>query len=42
MPADKKWYRDFVVSRVLVDTLTAMDPQFTVRDDLAAVGEDAI
>jgi PPK2 family polyphosphate:nucleotide phosphotransferase len=40
VPADKKWYRDFVVTRVLVDTLTAMDPQFPRRDDLDAVDRD--
>jgi len=28
IPANKKWYRDWAVLRVLVDTLAAMDPQF--------------
>ena len=34
VPADHKWYRDWVVSRVLVDTLEAMDPQFPDPADL--------
>ena len=28
IPANKKWYRDWAVLRVLVDTLREMDPQF--------------
>lgn len=28
IPANKKWYRDWAVLRVLVDTLLEMDPQF--------------
>ncbi len=28
VPADRKWVRDAVISRLLVDTLTAMDPKF--------------
>jgi len=33
VPADHKWYRDWVVSHVLVDTLEAMDPKYPeVRD----------
>ena len=28
VPADNKWFRDFVVLSVLVDTLTDMDPHF--------------
>ena len=28
IPANKKWYRDWAVLRVLVDTLRALDPQF--------------
>jgi PPK2 family polyphosphate:nucleotide phosphotransferase len=28
IPADRKWYRNWVVSTILVDTLEAMDPQF--------------
>ena len=33
VPADHKWYRNWVVSSVLNDTLAAMDPQYpTVKD----------
>jgi len=33
VPADHKWYRDWVVSHVLVETLEAMDPKYPdVRD----------
>lgn len=28
VPANKKWYRDLVISRTIADTLEAMDPQF--------------
>jgi PPK2 family polyphosphate:nucleotide phosphotransferase len=28
IPADKKWYRNWIVLRILVQTLEAMDPQF--------------
>jgi PPK2 family polyphosphate:nucleotide phosphotransferase len=28
IPADKKWYRNWIVLRILVETLQAMDPQF--------------
>ena len=28
VPANHKWYRDLVVARTIVDTLTAMDPQY--------------
>jgi PPK2 family polyphosphate:nucleotide phosphotransferase len=28
VPADHKWYRNWVVSRILTDTLTAMDPHY--------------
>ena len=28
IPADKKWYRNWIVLRILVETLEAMDPQF--------------
>ena len=34
VPADHKWYRNWVVSRVLVDTLEAMDPKFPDPPDL--------
>jgi PPK2 family polyphosphate:nucleotide phosphotransferase len=28
VPANRKWYRNLVVSQILIDTLTEMDPQF--------------
>lgn len=28
VPADRKWYRNLVVSTILIDTLKSMDPQF--------------
>ena len=28
VPADRKWYRDWAVSTILVDVLTAMDPRY--------------
>lgn len=28
VPANRKWYRNLVVSQILIDTLTGMDPQF--------------
>jgi PPK2 family polyphosphate:nucleotide phosphotransferase len=28
VPANRKWYRNLVVSQLLIDTLTEMDPQF--------------
>ncbi|MBV9950347.1 MAG: polyphosphate kinase 2 family protein [Acidimicrobiia bacterium] len=28
IPADRKWYRDFAVATILVETLERMDPQF--------------
>jgi PPK2 family polyphosphate:nucleotide phosphotransferase len=28
VPADRKWYRDFVVATILVETLEQMDPKF--------------
>jgi polyphosphate kinase 2 (PPK2 family) len=34
VPADHKWYRNWVVSRILVDTLEAMDPQYPEPKDL--------
>ncbi len=42
VPADRKWYRNYVVSRTLVDTLQAMDPQYPKRDDLDSVDRGAI
>jgi PPK2 family polyphosphate:nucleotide phosphotransferase len=33
VPADKKWYRNLVVSRILRQTLEAMDPQFPPAEE---------
>ena len=33
IPADRKWYRDWAVLSVLVDTLEEMDPQFPEAED---------
>ena len=35
VPANHKWYRNWVVSRVLVDTLESMDPQYPEPPDLS-------
>jgi PPK2 family polyphosphate:nucleotide phosphotransferase len=32
VPANHKWYRNYVVSKTLVDTLRTMDPQYPTRD----------
>lgn len=32
IPADRKWYRNLAVTRVIVDTLRDMDPQFPATD----------
>jgi polyphosphate kinase 2 (PPK2 family) len=42
VPANHKWYRNFVVSTVLVEALRALDPQYPKRDDLKAVDREAI
>jgi hypothetical protein len=28
IPANKKWYRNLVIARIIADALEAMDPQF--------------
>lgn len=33
IPADNKWYRNLAVSRILVDTLRQMDPQFPLAEE---------
>jgi polyphosphate kinase 2 (PPK2 family) len=35
VPANKKWYRDYVVAKTLVTALEAINPQFPPRDELA-------
>jgi PPK2 family polyphosphate:nucleotide phosphotransferase len=37
VPADRKWFRNWVVSRILVDTLEDMDPQYPPGEDLSGV-----
>ena len=36
VPADHKWYRNWAVSRILVDSLEAMDPHYPVPDEVPA------
>ena len=37
IPADHKWYRNWVVSRLLIETLTEMDPKYPEPPDLAGI-----
>jgi len=37
VPADRKWYRNWAVSRILVETLEDMAPQFPPGDDIEGV-----
>jgi PPK2 family polyphosphate:nucleotide phosphotransferase len=37
IPADHKWYRNWAVSNILVETLREMDPRYPERPDLAGV-----
>ncbi len=37
IPADRKWYRNWAVSRILVETLSGMDPQYPPAEDLTGV-----
>ncbi len=37
VPADRKWYRNWAVSRIVVETLEAMDPRYPPCDDLRDV-----
>ena len=40
VPANKKWYRNWAVTRILIETLEAMDPQYPETDlDVAALME---
>jgi PPK2 family polyphosphate:nucleotide phosphotransferase len=32
IPADRKWYRDWAIASILVETLQEMDPQYPVTD----------
>jgi PPK2 family polyphosphate:nucleotide phosphotransferase len=37
IPADHKWYRNWAVSNVLIDTLRAMDPRYPDPPELAGI-----
>ena len=37
IPSDHKWYRDWAISRVLIETLTEMDPKYPEPPDLAGI-----
>jgi PPK2 family polyphosphate:nucleotide phosphotransferase len=37
VPADRKWYRNWAVSRIVLETLGDMAPQFPPAEDLAGV-----
>ena len=37
IPADRKWYRNWAVSRILVETLEDMDPQYPPAEDPSGV-----
>ena len=37
VPADRKWYRTWAVSRILVETLEEMDPRYPPAEDLTGV-----
>jgi hypothetical protein len=32
VPSDRKWYRNWAIGRLLLETLTEMDPQFPKPD----------
>jgi len=38
VPADRKWYRNWAVTRLLVETLEELDPQWPVRPELDLAG----
>jgi PPK2 family polyphosphate:nucleotide phosphotransferase len=42
VPADKKWYRNYIVTKLLVETLEKMNPQFPDRNELDAIDRDTI
>jgi PPK2 family polyphosphate:nucleotide phosphotransferase len=37
VPADKKWYRNWAVSHIVVETLEALDPHYPPCDEVAGV-----
>jgi hypothetical protein len=40
VPANKKWYRDLVVARIIADTLDAMSPRFPAAEKGLDKGRD--
>ena len=40
IPADRKWYRDVIAARILVETLERMDPRYPEPEDLEGVVVD--
>ena len=37
IPSDHKWFRNWAVSRLLIETLTEMDPKYPDPPDLAGI-----
>ncbi|HTJ76688.1 MAG TPA: polyphosphate kinase 2 family protein [Acidimicrobiales bacterium] len=37
IPADRKWYRNWAISRILIETLEDMGPQYPPAEDLSGV-----
>jgi len=37
VPADRKWYRNWAVSRILIETIEELDPKYPAGDDVAGV-----
>jgi PPK2 family polyphosphate:nucleotide phosphotransferase len=37
VPADRKWYRNWAIARILVETLAAMNPRYPDRPDLEGI-----
>ncbi|MFK7910625.1 MAG: polyphosphate kinase 2 family protein, partial [Akkermansiaceae bacterium] len=35
IPADRKWYRNLVVARIIVDTMKGLDMKFPIADWMA-------
>ncbi len=38
LPADRKWYRDWALTHLLLETFTALDPEWPARPDLDLAG----
>lgn len=37
VPADRKWYRNWAVSHILIDTLERLDPHYPASEDLSGI-----